>query len=122
MASAVIIIVKEEKAMKWKMLSIVLFCLALPFVASAQTEKSPVGGGTITFTPKNVSPVVFSHELHVSQKGLRCTGCHLATQMAQGSYKMDRSKITKDDFCGKCHNGQKSFDVNDKKNCVRCHK
>jgi len=28
-----------------------------------------------------------------------------------GFYKMDMSKLTKGDFCGKCHNGQKSFDV-----------
>ena len=108
--------------MKLKIVCIMLLSLALPLIAFAQ-GKERVGGGDITFTPKNTSPVVFSHELHVNQKGLRCTGCHQPSHVAQGSYKMDISKITKDDFCGsKCHNGQKSFDVGDKKNCVRCHK
>jgi c(7)-type cytochrome triheme protein len=30
--------------------------------------------------------------------------------------------LTKGSFCGKCHNGEKSFDVKDTKNCVKCHK
>jgi c(7)-type cytochrome triheme protein len=42
--------------------------------------------------------------------------------MTQGSYKMEMGKITKGDFCGKCHNGGKSFDVKDAKNCDKCHK
>ena len=105
--------------MKWVMVSILSLSLMLPLSAAAEK----VGGGDLTFKPKNASPVLFSHEIHVSEKGLKCTGCHYQIfQMAQGSYKMDMSKITKGDFCGKCHNGQKAFDVNDKKNCVRCHK
>jgi len=93
--------------------------LALPFAALAQK----VGGGDIKFTPKNVGPVNFSHESHVKNKGIKCTGCHYQIfQMAQGSYKMDMSKITKGDFCGKCHNGQKSFDVKGTDNCAKCHK
>ncbi len=97
----------------------IVLCLALPLSAAAQK----VGGGDISFTPKNAGKVVFAHELHVNQKGLKCTGCHYQVfQMAQGSYKMEMSKITKGDFCGKCHNGQKSFDVKDSKNCARCHK
>lgn len=106
--------------MKLKILVIVLsICLLAPAASLAQK----VGGGNITFTPKNASTVVFSHEKHVSEKGLKCTGCHYAIfQMQQGSYKMDMSKLNKGDFCGKCHNGQKSFDVKDEKNCSRCHK
>jgi c(7)-type cytochrome triheme protein len=109
--------------MKWTIVSILLLGLMFPMISSALTDSEKVGGGPITFTPKNARPVVFSHEKHVSEKGLKCSGCHFQIfQMAQGSYKMDMSKITKGDFCGKCHNGQKSFDVNDKKNCIRCHK
>jgi c(7)-type cytochrome triheme protein len=93
--------------------------LAVPGYAVAQK----VGGGDLTFTPANASPVVFSHETHVKGKGIKCTGCHYQIfQMTQGSNKIDMAKITKGDFCGKCHNGQKAFDVKDEKNCVRCHK
>ncbi len=108
--------------MKLKLAIILLLSLTLPLAVFGQ-GKSRVGGGDITFTPKNMTPVVFSHELHVNQKGLRCTACHQPSEVAQNSYKMDITKITKNDFCGgKCHNGQKSFNVDDKKNCVRCHK
>ncbi len=105
--------------MKWIIISILSLSFMSPLIASAEK----VGGGDLTFTPKGAGPVVFSHEKHVTEKGLKCTGCHYQIfQMAQGSYKMNMSKITKEDFCGKCHNGQKSFDVKDQKNCVRCHK
>ncbi len=97
----------------------ILVCLVVPAIAIAQK----VGGGDLTFTPKGAAQVVFSHNTHVTVKGLKCTGCHYQVfQMTQGSYKMDMSKMTKGDFCGKCHNGQKSFDVKDTKNCSKCHK
>jgi c(7)-type cytochrome triheme protein len=98
---------------------LLVMCMAIPFTAVAQK----VGGGDIKFTPKNAGPVTFSHEAHVKDKGIKCTGCHYAIfQMAQGSYKMDMSKMTKGDFCGKCHNGHKSFDVKVTENCAKCHK
>ncbi len=98
---------------------VLLVCALITGVAVAQK----VGGGDLTFSPKNSGKVLFSHERHVADKGLKCTGCHYHVfQMTQGSYKMDMSKITKGDFCGKCHNGQKSFDVKDAKNCDKCHK
>lgn len=97
----------------------VIICLVIPFTSTARS----IGGGDITFKPKGATPVVFSHEFHVKSKGLKCTGCHYQLfQMTQGSYKMDMKKLTKGDFCGKCHNGQKSFDVKESKNCVMCHK
>lgn len=105
--------------MKKVLMIAILVGLMLPGMAVAQK----VGGGDIRFTPKNASPVQFSHELHVKGKGIKCTGCHYQIfQMAQGSYKMDMTKITKGDFCGKCHNGQKSFDVKGSDNCAKCHK
>jgi c(7)-type cytochrome triheme protein len=82
-----------------------------------------VGGGNLTYAPKNALPVIFNHKNHVNDKGLKCTGCHYQVfQMAQGSYKMEMKMLTKGYFCGKCHNGQKGFDVKDRKNCIRCHK
>lgn len=99
--------------------SIIISCLMFPLCASGEQ----VGGGDLTFTPKNAPRVVFSHERHVKGSGLKCVGCHYQIfMMAQGSYKMNMEKITKGDFCGKCHNGQKAFDVKEKKNCSRCHR
>ncbi len=93
--------------------------LMVPFVAIAQK----VGGGDLTFHPNGAKAVVFSHEMHVNSKGLKCSGCHYHVfQMTKGSYKMDMSKLTKGAFCGKCHNGQKSFDVKDQANCAKCHR
>ena len=104
---------------KLVLVSLIMAPLLIPFGASAQK----VGGGDLTFHPKNASPVVFSHEKHVTEKGLKCVGCHYQIfQMAQGSFKMNMDRINKGDFCGKCHNGQKSFDVKDPKNCERCHR
>ena len=81
-----------------------------------------VGGGDLMFTPKNAPPVVFSHKKHVNGKGLTCASCHYQVfQMAQGSDTMDMGKISKGDFCGTCHNGQRSFDVHDQGKCSRCH-
>ena len=101
-------------------LVLVFVCvLTVPFVANAQK----VGGGDLTFNPKGAKTVLFSHDMHVNSKGLKCTGCHYHVfQMTKGSYKMDMSKLTKGVFCGKCHNGQKSFDVKDPANCAKCHK
>ncbi len=99
-------------------LAVVMACLSIPLGAFAQK----VGGGDLTFTPGNALPVLFSHEKHVSEYGLKCSDCHYQIfQMARGSYKMNMEMITKGNFCGKCHNGQKAFDVKDKKNCSRCH-
>ncbi len=93
-------------------------CLVLPGTAVAEK----VGGGDLTFRPKGADPVFFSHELHVTEKGLKCSGCHYNIfQMQKGADKLEMGKITKGDFCGKCHNGEKSFDVKEPKNCSRCH-
>ncbi len=98
---------------------VLVFVLTIPIIAAADK----VGGGDLTFTPNGAKAVVFSHETHVNSKGLKCTGCHYHVfQMTQGSYKMDMNKLTKGAFCGKCHNGQKAFDVKEKANCAKCHR
>ncbi|HAR45880.1 MAG: hypothetical protein A2X56_03915 [Nitrospirae bacterium GWC2_57_13] len=105
--------------MKRNLATGLLFLVLLPAAGGAQS----IGGGDVTFKPKGAEPVVFSHELHVTSRGLKCTGCHYHVfQMTKGSYKMDMTKITKGDFCGKCHNGERSFGVLDEQNCVKCHK
>jgi c(7)-type cytochrome triheme protein len=101
--------------------------LALVYLAAslgtAGTAFAAVGGGDMSFKPKNAKPVLFSHEKHVDEKKKKCSACHYhAFQMAKGSYKMDMSKMTKGQFCGVCHNGERSFDVKDKASCDKCHK
>jgi c(7)-type cytochrome triheme protein len=96
-----------------------VFC----FVCSAGTAGAAVGGGDLTFAPKNAKPVYFSHTQHVSVKTFKCSACHYhAFQMAKDAYKMDMAKITKGQFCGICHNGERSFDVKDQKSCGKCHR
>jgi c(7)-type cytochrome triheme protein len=106
--------------MNMKRLTIVLLAgwLSMPAAAGAQ-----VGGGDLTFTPRDTLPVVFSHEKHVREKAIRCADCHYKFfQMAHGSFKMNMDKMNKAMFCGSCHDGQKAFDVKDSRNCSRCHR
>jgi c(7)-type cytochrome triheme protein len=110
----------EEAGMKIMGAFYLFLILAEPISAMARTT---AGGGDLIFTPNGAGKVLFSHELHVKVKGLKCTRCHYHVfQMSKESYKMNMAKITKGAFCGKCHNGQKSFDVSDPKNCTKCHK
>ncbi len=83
-----------------------------------------VGGGELTFKPENANPVTFSHEQHVTAKGLKCSACHNSTMfhMAKGSDQMNMSKFGQGKFCGNCHNGTLAFDVKDKAGCGKCHK
>jgi c(7)-type cytochrome triheme protein len=105
-------------AKRLPVLALVAASLSMPFCAHAQ-----MGGGDLTFTPKNAKAVVFSHEKHVTGAGVSCAQCHYRLfQMARGSYKMDMTQMTKGYFCGRCHNGQKAFDVKDKNKCARCHR
>jgi c(7)-type cytochrome triheme protein len=93
--------------------------LSIPSIALAE----PAGGGGLTFKPPNAPPVIFTHDDHSKEQGLKCSACHYQLfQMAHGSYKMDMGKITKGEFCGRCHNGQVSFDAEDPQRCARCHR
>ena len=88
-----------------------------------EANAQQVGGGDLTFTPRNALPVVFSHERHVKCKDLKCADCHYRFfQMARESYKMDMEKITKAGFCGSCHDGHRAFNVKDAQHCSRCHR
>ena len=106
--------------MKKSLTLIALCCLVL---YGGTAVAAVAGGGDLSFAPANAKTVILSHELHVNIKDLKCSACHNHTfQMAKNSAKMDMSKITKGQFCGHCHNGEKAFDVKDKANCGRCHK
>lgn len=103
-----------------RLYAVVLFAIYLSIPTAAQ---APVGGGDLTFTPKDSLPVIFSHEKHLKGKAIKCADCHYQFfQMAHGSYKMDMEKMNKAMFCGSCHNGQKAFDVKDTQKCSLCHR
>jgi c(7)-type cytochrome triheme protein len=100
-------------------IAIIIACLSAPLGVRARE----VGGGDITYTPKNALPVVFSHDKHVTVIGLTCSNCHYRIfPMARESLKKDMVSMSKGDGCGQCHNGRNAFDVKDKKNCTRCHR
>ena len=99
---------------------LILFTLLVPSGAFSSATK-----GDVTFTPKNASPVLFSHDYHIKTRGVKCAACHFRTFAASHSvdgFQMNKAKMTKRDFCGHCHNGLKGFDAASEKNCSRCHK
>ena len=101
-----------------KTISALLASLLFLSFAFAETNK-----GDIIFKPKNVDPVIFSHDYHTKNRGIRCAACHFQTFAASGnSYQMKKEKLVKRDFCEHCHNGMKGFDARGEKNCTRCHK
>lgn len=92
-------------------------------VLTAGISLASTGGGDRLFKPKGAKPVFFSHEQHVNVRGTKCSACHYhAFQMAKESYEMSMDKLNKGQFCGICHNGERSFSVKETENCVRCHK
>lgn len=103
--------------MKRSVLTLIIMILAVSAVLAS------TGGGDRVFKPKGMKPVFFSHENHVNVRGAKCSACHYhAFQMSQESYEMNMDKLNKGQFCGICHNGERSFDVKDKANCEKCHK
>lgn len=89
------------------------------FAAGAAWAK--VGGGNITFSVKGASDVVYSHDVHVTTQGLKCTNCHYAIyRMTTLQQHYTMSEMQKGMSCGACHNGTRAFDV--ARNCNRCHK
>lgn len=98
------------------MKSLIIFAqllLAVPVFAA-------VGGGDITLKSKGGN-VTFSHEVHVSGSGQKCTACHdkLYTNARQHK-KVTMKDMQKGKSCGSCHNGKTAFSV--KGDCAKCHK
>lgn len=96
--------------------------LALVMFAVPALGFDTIGGGDLMFTPSNSDPVHFSHEYHLKSRGIKCTACHsMAFARSPGEYKIRREKLTKREFCGHCHDGMKAFDLEQVRNCARCH-
>jgi c(7)-type cytochrome triheme protein len=88
------------------------------FLGSAAWCK--VGGGDITFKVNGSSDVLFSHDVHVGQKALKCAECHQLYAIAKISKGTTMEDMRKGKYCGACHNSQRAFGINE--NCERCHK
>jgi c(7)-type cytochrome triheme protein len=85
--------------------------------------------GAISFTPKGVSPVVFSHKTHLEREHLRCTECHpgvfnmnIVKNFGEKTGPAYTMMVEKGKYCGACHNGEKAFSLSDRANCARCHR
>lgn len=80
-----------------------------------------VGGGDITLKREKAGDVIFSHDSHVSDFGLKCTNCHDQLYITKEKHKsVTMLDIRKGFSCGSCHNGKGAFDV--RANCSNCHK
>jgi c(7)-type cytochrome triheme protein len=97
------------------LIGLVVLALLAPLPAMGK-----IGGGDIVFHAEGATDSTFSHEAHVSKKGLKCKDCHPAIfQMTEGYGKAKMADMAKGQSCGACHNGTKAFTV--KANCVKCH-
>ncbi len=94
--------------------------LASIVVLVASQAFSTVGGGDVTLKSKG-GDISFSHEVHVSGAGQKCTYCHdkLYTNSKKHK-KVIMKEMQKGKSCGSCHNGKTAFSV--KGDCAKCHK
>jgi c(7)-type cytochrome triheme protein len=88
----------------------------------AKTEGTS-GGGDIVYT-KPVKSVIFSHKVHVEERGLSCDMCHSglfepAALKAQEKSDFNMDSLYKGKYCGACHDGKMAFASNTQ--CARCH-
>lgn len=102
-----------------KYVSIVL-AVAITLVLSASAFA--VGPGKkLEFEGGPMGKVVFTGDTHKVNK---CNECHPDPfKMKKGSVKITQADHTAGKFCGKCHDGSKSFSwAKDAGNCGKCHK
>jgi c(7)-type cytochrome triheme protein len=108
------------------LLAVTIVCLLAASVAIAQ-GRLPKLPQPYTFAQSGDSPgkVTFNHASHVNDNAPGCTACHprLFKILTAGA-AADGKPITHDAMkqgraCGACHNGKKSFGVDD---CTTCHR
>ena len=75
----------------------------------------------VTFKTANFGKVIFSHNQHFRQEGIKnnCKTCHNAIFNLRGKNRYTMADMEKGKSCGACHNGKRAFDIND---CIQCHK
>src|SRR3989304_3789529 len=107
--------------MKPRRLSL-LITLSIMVVLLAGPAFADSGGGEIYYS-KPLKSVLFSHRLHVDEKGLSCDMCHtklfeMQALAAQGRSDFNMNSLYKGKYCGACHNGRVAFASNTQ--CARC--
>ncbi len=80
-------------------------------------------GGDIIYT-KPLKSVIFSHKVHIDEKGLSCDMCHSGLFEPTALKAQDKGDFTMDSlykgkYCGACHDGKMAFASNTQ--CARCH-
>ncbi len=76
----------------------------------------------VTFKIAHFGKVVFSHNDHFRQEGIKnnCKTCHNAIYNLRGKSRFTMAEMEKGKSCGACHNdGKRAFALSD---CIRCHK
>lgn len=89
----------------------------------AEAREGFISGGDIIYT-RPVKSVIFSHNVHVGEKGLTCDACHSglfepSALKAQEKKDFNMDSLYKGKYCGACHNGKTAFASNTQ--CARCH-
>ncbi len=75
----------------------------------------------------STSTAVFSHQKHTQREKLKCIICHPKIFVMKVGDKLVKKghlameEMKKGKFCGSCHDGGKAFDLEDMKNCRKCH-
>lgn len=89
-------------------------------VLAAGLALATVGGGDVTLQVKEAGNVVFSHDRHVADIGLKCQECHVKLYLdAKQHVKVTMTEMEKGKSCGACHDGKAAFSV--KGDCNKCH-
>lgn len=106
-----------------KTITILIGLVSVFLTASAAYAEGVLHGGDILYT-KPVKSVLFSHKLHVEDRGLGCDMCHpklfeLSSFNAQQNKDFNMDAMYKGKYCGACHDGKTAFASNTQ--CARCH-
>ena len=74
----------------------------------------------VVFTTRNTGTVVFSHGSHMNKPGMtrNCRACHDAIYDLKKKKRHTMADMHKGRSCGACHDGQKTFSLEE---CARCH-
>lgn len=97
-----------------------VFFAAAVMVASASSV-SAINIKDVTITIPNFGKVVFGHNDHFKQEGIKdnCKTCHNAIFNLRAKQRFTMADMEKGKSCGACHNEKRAFGL---KECASCHK